>query len=78
MLPVMWSLTITILRRVLRLGGAGGRRGRALPEQPVPETIDGAQLGETERNIMAKYGGDADEYVSDGEEGEGEGSEGDE
>lgn len=78
MLPVMWSLTILILRKVLRLGGAGARRGRSLPEQPVPETIDGAQLGETERDVMAKYGGGADEYVSDGEDGEGAESEGEE
>lgn len=73
MLPVIWSLSIGILRRVLRLGGAGARRGRSLPVEPVPETINGAQLGATERDIMAKYGGDAAEYVSDGEGEEDEG-----
>ena len=62
-----------LARRVLRLGGAGARRSRALPVQQAPESIEGAELGQTERSMIAKYGGDADEYVSDGEAEEGEG-----
>lgn len=73
MLPAAWKYGIILMRKLLRLGGAGARRGRTLPEQVVPESIDGAELGQTERSMIAKYGGDADEFVSDGEEGGEEG-----
>ena len=74
MLPVIWSLTVTLLRRVLRLGGAGGRRGPRTHAHHVPAVVDGAELGETERSIIAKYGGDAEgDELEGGEEDDGEG-----